>query len=231
MKKNVMMRIASILLVCVLATTCGISGTFAKYVTKSTMNDEARVAYWGFQELASQTFELFNSGDTNIKSNGNGLLAPGSYGSAAFKFIYVDGNGGAIQAPEVAYTFKIEVSGTFDTDALDDNPNFIWVLDGKGYKTFGELKTAIEALDGDETFDPGELPTLFYTAGNDAATHVIGWQWMFDQATGTMPLATEYADGTAIIIAENDVGDTMMGNASDLDDIAITITITATQVD
>ena len=55
MKKNVMMRIASILLVCVLVTTCGISGTFAKYTTNATSSDTARVARWGVEVSASGT--------------------------------------------------------------------------------------------------------------------------------------------------------------------------------
>ena len=45
--KNKMMRIASILLVATLLTTCAISGTFAKYVTKASGEDTARVAKWG----------------------------------------------------------------------------------------------------------------------------------------------------------------------------------------
>ncbi len=45
--KNKMMRIASVLLVAALITTCAISGTFAKYVTKASGEDSARVAKWG----------------------------------------------------------------------------------------------------------------------------------------------------------------------------------------
>jgi len=41
------MRIASVLLVAALITTCAISGTFAKYVTKAEGTDSARVAKWG----------------------------------------------------------------------------------------------------------------------------------------------------------------------------------------
>ena len=47
MKKNKMMRIASVLLVAVLLTTCAISGTFAKYVTSKERTDTARVAKFG----------------------------------------------------------------------------------------------------------------------------------------------------------------------------------------
>ena len=47
MKKNKMLRIASVLLVAALISTCAISGTFAKYVTKAVGEDSARVAKWG----------------------------------------------------------------------------------------------------------------------------------------------------------------------------------------
>ena len=49
MKKNVMMRVASIMLVLVLMTSSVISGTFAKYVTDVTTDDSARVARWGVE--------------------------------------------------------------------------------------------------------------------------------------------------------------------------------------
>lgn len=49
MKKNTMMRIASVMLVLALLTTCVISGTFAKYVTSGTGGDSARVAKWGIK--------------------------------------------------------------------------------------------------------------------------------------------------------------------------------------
>lgn len=47
MKKNKMMRLASALMVAVLATTCAVGNTFAKYVTKASATDTARVAKWG----------------------------------------------------------------------------------------------------------------------------------------------------------------------------------------
>ena len=47
MKKNVMMRVASIMLVLVLMTSSVISGTFAKYVTEGQSKDSARVAKFG----------------------------------------------------------------------------------------------------------------------------------------------------------------------------------------
>jgi hypothetical protein len=47
MKKNAMMKIAAILMVAVLLTTCAISSTFAKYVSNDSTKSSARVAKWG----------------------------------------------------------------------------------------------------------------------------------------------------------------------------------------
>lgn len=47
MKKNKIMRLAGVLLIAVMLSTCIISGTFAKYVTSDNVNDSARVAKFG----------------------------------------------------------------------------------------------------------------------------------------------------------------------------------------
>lgn len=67
MKKNKMMRIASILMVATLITTCAISGTFAKYVTKVEGTDTARVAKWGvlLTVSAEGTFKTEYATDEN----------------------------------------------------------------------------------------------------------------------------------------------------------------------
>lgn len=241
MKKNRMMRLASTLLVLTLLTTCAISGTFAKYTTQATASDTARVAYWGFEQTAIENFELFNANDEGILNSGDGLLAPGSKGSATITFVYTDNSASTIQAPEVDYTFKIEVAttgaggtGAADIDALDNNENFLWVLDGIGYQKFADFKSAVEALDGDATkYEAGTLPEAFYTKENneyvDNKTHTIGWEWLFD---GNATTNLKDASGNAIIAkTDNDAVDTAMGNADDLDDLAFSITITATQVD
>ena len=97
MKKNKMMRIASVLLVAVLMSTCAISGTFAKYVTEAAGSDSARVAKWDVKlEDATMTntftFDLFNtvydSDGTSVEqdvanklNDGKTVIAPGTKGS------------------------------------------------------------------------------------------------------------------------------------------------------
>lgn len=69
MKKNKMMRLASLLLVAVLLTTCIISGTFAKYVTRGSIADEARVAKFGV--VVTGSGHLFAENYFNV-DDGNG---------------------------------------------------------------------------------------------------------------------------------------------------------------
>ena len=66
MKKNVMMRVASIMLVLVLMTSSVISGTFAKYVTDGQATDKARVAKFGVSVTGkSDMFDTtYNADDT-----------------------------------------------------------------------------------------------------------------------------------------------------------------------
>lgn len=70
MKKNVMMRVASVLLVAVMLTTCAISGTFAKYTTNDSASDTARVAKWGVNVIATGNLfgQNYNGNTTNVEA-------------------------------------------------------------------------------------------------------------------------------------------------------------------
>lgn len=88
MKKNVMMRVASVLLIAVMMTTCAISGTFAKYVTSAEGSDSARVAKWGVKVTAQgpsnfsneyKTHENDFTGALSVKSIDDAkVVAPGT---------------------------------------------------------------------------------------------------------------------------------------------------------
>lgn len=79
MKKNKMMRIASVLLIVTLLSTCAISGTFAKYVVKGTGDSEARVAKWGI-EISMNGDTLFaNRYAKSDTGRGVAVLAKGQY--------------------------------------------------------------------------------------------------------------------------------------------------------
>lgn len=219
MKKNRMMRTAAILLVCVLLTTSVISGTFAKYTTFATVTDKARVAYWGFGRQAATTFDLFDgvyvdeTNGTTVKGAKN-VIAPGTAKETKFAFAYTN-NAEGINAPEVAYTFVVDADITGNYAELDTNENFYWTLDETKYGTVAELLKAIEDLDGNKNQNRYEANTLPEKFGV-GSEHTIGWKWIFDEAAGGKDL---------------DEMDTAMGNKDTLADVAITITITATQID
>ena len=269
MKKNTMMRIASCLLIAVLMTTCVISGTFAKYTTESTGNDDARVAHWGFEAPTSLDFDLFKNSYTNVLGEDDAdVVAPGTDASDTFSFVYSQNDADSVEKPEVAYTFTVAAAASGDYTLLDLNPNFTWTLKktfangaatdtpigGGTFQTVDALINAIENLDGTDDagteLAAGNLPTAFE---NGDEVYTIGWNWTFETATdnvayvvnttlsdstavGTVLSPTAYA---ALDSADQDLCsalnsnqlDTLMGNADALDDVTITITITATQKD
>lgn len=120
MKKNRMMRLASILLVCVLLTTSVISGTFAKYTTSTNGEDTARVAKWGVT-LSVDTESLFaTSYGTNLapaakNEAGNDIAITVNAAGTPAPDVVAPGTGGAmvfsiVGEPEVAA--KVTVSFT-----------------------------------------------------------------------------------------------------------------------
>lgn len=123
MKKNKMMRLASILLVVTLLSTSVISGTFAKYTTQDSASDTARVAKWGVVlqatgDLYGATYKQNDGKPTNwtaetatgqsvtSASTANNLLAPGTQSddpnTLSFKL-----NG----KPEVASQTTVTITG------------------------------------------------------------------------------------------------------------------------
>lgn len=216
MKKNRAMRLAALLLVAVLMSTCGISGTFAKYVTEVSSEDSARVAKWGFEPVAMNITGLFDkvydagAADYTVESAVD-VIAPGTQGSAQFAFAYDETNG---NAPEVDYIFKVDTTGSDCDTTIQNNANIQWKLDDGSWGTWTQLIYGIECLsgsgDGECKYQAGQLPAAFGTTDN---THTISWQWIF--TTGE----------------ESDVKDTTMGNADALAQVKLVITISATQVD
>jgi hypothetical protein len=117
MKKNTIMRIASVLMVATLITTCAISGTFAKYVTRAEGKDSARVAKWGvlltvdggaFADKYAATDEAYleDGGVYSVVSSveGEQVVAPGTSAEEA-NLAYVATVKGT---PEVATRYTLE---------------------------------------------------------------------------------------------------------------------------
>ena len=167
MKKNVMMRVASALLVAVLMTTCAISGTFAKYTSTATGSDSARVARWGFN-TDSITVDMFDGTYTNVQTGDHwNVVAPGTSKETTINFQPAAGT------PEVTYTFNVNVSVATSNDVGDVLlGKLVWYLNDTKVGTdgtFEELKAAVDSA-CDKTYQPGQTP----------ANIDIKWEWAFD---------------------------------------------------
>lgn len=214
MKKNRMMRLASILLVCVLLTTSVISGTFAKYTTSYTANDSARVAKWGFDQ-ASLSFDLFaNNYDNSVESaDGVDVIAPGTTKTATFTFVPA-----TMAAPEVDYKITVDTNGSGIHYNIENNPNIVWQLDEGEFGTWQELLTAIAGLSVEQV-EANNFPAAF-SAGTE---HKITWKWIFDEDATNKEADTNNMD----------VMDTNMGNGaiSTEQSVVLVINILAEQLD
>lgn len=238
MKKNVMMRIASFLLVAVLISTSAISGTYAKYVTEGTGSDSARVAKWGVGIVVNgETFaDAYVDGkvartDANTVLSaveGDDVVAPGTNGSL----------GGVTLAgiPEVDFTVTYKAELNLANWEVKDTavycPIIITVKRTEG--TSGATNTEVFKMEGDiDTL--AELETavenfinnnsIYYEAGTNLAEKaadslVVTWEW---------PFSTSDANDKADTALGNQAADTTDG--IDAATIEFKLTCTATQVD
>lgn len=179
MKKNVMMRVASALLVAVLMTTCAISGTFAKYTTEASGSDIARVAKWGFN-TNSITVDMFAGTYNNVQSGtSEDVVAPGTSKTANITFAPAAGT------PEVAYSFDANVTVETTNNALV--AKLVWKLNGEKAGTNGTFAELVEAVNTacDKDYDPGQTP----------ANITIGWEWPFEVDDAGNESDTELGNG------------------------------------
>ena len=211
MKKNKIMRIASVLLVAVILTTCAISGTFAKYVTSGSGSDTARVAKFGvtvtgtadtFKETYAKNDDSFTLAANTVVSTED-VVAPGTSGSmAAFTL-----SGTPEVAVRVAFTGRLELGDKWvDSTSHYYCPIEITVGDttfkGTTYASADEFEAAVNAKIA--TF------TQNYEAGTDlssidvsANAPAISWKWAFtgnDDVKDTY-LGDQAADGKAATIS------------------------------
>ena len=229
MKKNIMMKIASVLLIAVLLTTCVISGTFAKYTATNGAGDTARVAKWGvaittssdlFAEAYATTATVEDNTIVNsvaVDTAGTNLVAPGTAQSVTFS---ITGN------PEVAVKLDVVMNVTSDVvipagtevapgvelDAAYTPVVFTLTKAGVAAPlatgTLAQIEAAMEALTDEFAPNSGIL----------AGEYTLAWAWAFDG---------------------NDAADTYLGNviagtetdANTKTAIAFNFTITVTQID
>lgn len=220
MKKNKMMRIASVLLVAVILSTCAISGTFAKYVTSGNGTDTARVAKFGvtvtgtadtFKETYAKNDNSFTL-DANTVVSTEDVVAPGTSGSmVAFTL-----SGTPEVAVRVTFTGTLELGDKW----VDSNSDYYCPIEvtvgadtfkGTDYASANEFEAAVNAKI--ETYKND------YVAGTDLSgiggdAPAISWKWAFE--------------------GNDNVKDTYLGDQAAADNaatISLNVTATVTQID
>lgn len=197
MKKNKMMRIASILMVATLITTCAISGTFAKYVTTAEGEDTARVAKWGIvlgmqsEDLFADKYATDEKGegaytgefsvvadpDNNVvKTEIKDLVAPGTKSvEAATATVF--------GTPEVATRYSLTIDG------LDD----VFLKAG----TYTDFTKLVATTDNDGVVSYGY--TEPFTLTEDYAP--VKWDIKVENEAGTYYLLSELAATYGVDVA------------------------------
>ena len=211
MKKNKMMRVASVLLVAVLLSTCAISGTFAKYTTSDTATDTARVAKWGVTVSATGDDAFATKYDDNASESGTkvvsttDVVAPGTKGTLASISI----NGTPEVMVDVTVTANLTLTG-WEIDGGEYCPIVFKVgeeeikMEGTTITTIADLESAVEAK-----FT--EMSQTNVSVGTDLAANIsISWEWPY---------------------AGEDTKDTALGDLTTAPTITFDCRVTVTQVD
>lgn len=113
MKRNKMMRIASVLLIAALLSTSMISGTFAKYVTSAEAGDTARVAKWGVTVTAAGSlFDTTYNDTPPADDDAGGSSLTYTVVSSTTDAVVAPGTANTEQANETDQALHISVLGT-----------------------------------------------------------------------------------------------------------------------
>ena len=256
MKKNTMMRIASILLIAVLLSTSAISGTYAKYVTADNASDTARVAKFGVVATVDGTLFAKNyinatggntpadSGElTVISQTTDKVVAPGTKSLEDFT-VSLTGQ------PEVDVFVKFEFVATkeikLDKDTSFDNPTtgkvdpVPYVVDADYYPVIFTLKNdagtvlakgnvaAINAyMSGNLNKTYNAGTNLATIAGGTTGEYVLTWEWAFENYVSDVDVKDTYLGNAA---AATYFGESFPTDGAEVD-MDVKLTLTVTQVD
>lgn len=187
MKKNTMMRLAAVMLMCVLLTTSVVGGTFAKYVTSDREQDKARVAKWGVDVdvEADTAFATAYGKDsattiaqTVVSSTSDKLLAPGTEGTLCTAHI----TGEPEVAVHITKTPTLVLTG-WTTNGTDYYCPLVITVDGTKY--YGMDDTYLNETDPAAAFIAAVTDALrddYEVGPNTALTvnHEVKWSWAFE---------------------------------------------------
>ncbi|MBQ9011592.1 MAG: hypothetical protein IJ093_02975 [Bacilli bacterium] len=178
MRKFNSMRMAAVMFVAVLLTTCTISGTFAKYTSSSTGSDQARVAKWDIKLnngawSDTVSFDLFSKTYTNVSASEK-VVAPGTEG-------------------EFTFTVKndSEVTAKYSVDLALTNANNIpleFSVNGGAYQTPTGNKLTLATDDQ-------------LAIGSTAKTVTVAWRWVYEADGNEAAVAAADATDTTLGLA------------------------------
>ncbi len=231
MKKNKFMRLAALLLVLTMVSTCAISGTYAKYVTKGTSSDSARVAKFGVTVTGKVGDENQMFSYEYAKADSEYTL--GAVTVAAGTNVVAPGTKGTMSQFTVTGTPEVAVRVSYENVVVDLGDN--WAINtefycplkvtvngitlyGLNYASADEFETAIANTikTAKKDYQPG---TNLSAVNADLA---ISWEWSFEDGV-------TYTHGT-----QTDEKDTYLGDRAAEDaaaTIKIEVTCTITQID
>lgn len=216
MKKNIAMRVAALLFILTMISTCAFATTFAKYTTSESATDSARVAKWGVNVVV-ENYDVFN---TDYDSTTNPTVSSVTVEGQTRKNVVAPGTNGNLTCisitgtPEVsvnvAFTAELELTG-WTVDSTYYCPLEITVgketYKGMDYTSTDDFETAVE--------NAIKVYTKNYAANTDLSSisddaPVVSWAWAFE--------------------GNDDVKDTKLGDAATAE-ISLTVTCTVTQED
>lgn len=174
MKKNIAMRVASLVLMCTIVTSCFVSSTFAKYTSEFSGQDTVTVAKWDVSvtdgtniinkntdiDLFETITEVDGDGDQEVVA---GLIAPGTKGS----FRIVVSNSSDV---DVNYSVKFTVNNGL-------NIPFKYSLDGNSWDTNVNNLTKSNKLEAAPANQNGERTAT-------TADVVVYWMWPYETTDG-----------------------------------------------
>ena len=189
MKKNRMMRTASVLLVAVLLSTCAISGTFAKYTSTVTDSDSVTVAKWsvkvnGTEIAVANPSVIFNLFDTNTQydEDGNdvtaGKIAPGTKGSFNFK---------VQNTSEVSVKYTITFTATFPEG-----------IDSTRFKFYSDENMQNELVAANGKYTAANAVEIEVADSVEKTVNVY-WQWTFGEDANDTTLGILAQNGTTVV--------------------------------
>ncbi len=206
------------LLMAIVVTSYSVSGTYAKYISKIDIADEARVAKWEISGVdkngtitSGQSIDLFKSSyeygsNGTVVSASTDVVAPGTQGQYSFK---LTGN------VETNHTIKITTADSINNVVLDNgyNPLKFYVAANNtdastitGWYDFATLLTELQDLysgTANKVYAPGAVDNTEYT---------IFWKWDFNDADDAVS-----------------ANDTKLGENSANHNVTLSIRVTAEQ--